>query len=156
MPHKVEISDKTYEDLKEFCNLNNLKIGQFADKLIRDGLMIEMYGDVPFTNYKRPTQDQVEAVKTVMVKLKEQENPEAEAEIMDSGDIMFGNQDDVAEAIDKETKDRMIEAMEKVEAEHPQTYITNQEGEKEIQKEMLKQLGVPDKVVNKITRRRLK
>jgi len=156
MPHKVEISDKTYEDLKEFCNLNDLKIGQFADKLIHDGLMIEMYGDVPFTNYKRPAQDQVEAVKTVMVKLKEQENPEAEAEIMDSGDIMFGNQDDVAEAIDKETKDRMIETMEKVEAEHPQTYITNQEGEKEIQKEMLKQLGVPDKVVNKITRRRLK
>lgn len=156
MPHKVEISDKTYEDLKEFCNLNDLKIGQFADKLIREGLMIEMYGDVPFTNYKRPTQDQVEAVKTVMVKLKEQENPEAETEIMDSGDIMFGNQDGVAEAIDKETKDRMIEVMEKIEAEHPQTYITNQEGEKEIQKEMLKQLGVPDKVVNKITRRRLK
>lgn len=156
MPHKVEISDKTYEDLKEFCNLNDLKIGQFADKLIHDGLMIEMYGDVPFTNYKRPAQDQAEAVKTVMVKLKEQENPEAEAEIMDSGDIMFGNQDDVAEAIDKETKDRMIETMEKVEAEHPQAYITNQEGEKEIQKEMLKQLGVPDKVVNKITRRRLK
>ena len=50
----------------------------------------------------------------------------------------------------------MIETMEKVEAEHPQTYITNQEGEKEIQKEMFKQLGVPDKVVNKITRRRLK
>jgi len=156
MPHKVEISDKTYEDLKEFCNLNDLKIGQLADKLIREGLMIEMYGDVPFTNYKRPTQDQVEAVKTVMAKLKEQENPEAEAEIMDSGDIMFGNQDGVAEAIDKETKDRMIGVMEKIEAEHPQTYITNQEGEKEIQKEMLKQLGVPDKVVNKITRRRLK
>jgi hypothetical protein len=58
--------------------------------------------------------------------------------------------------IDKETKAQMIEAMEKVEAEHPQTYITSQEGEKEIQKEMLKQLGVPDKVVNKITRRRLK
>ena len=65
---------------------------------------------------------------------------------------MFGNQDGVAEAIDKGTKDRMIEAMEKVEAEHPQTYITSQEGEKEIQKEMLKQLGVPDKVVNKITK----
>ena len=156
MPHKVEISDKTYDDLKEFCSLNDLKIGQFADKLIRDGLMMEMYGDVPFTNYKRPAQDQVEAVKTVMVKLKEQENPEAETEIMDSGDVMFGNQDGVAEAIDKETKDRMIGVMEKIEAEHPQTYITNQEGKKEIQKEMLKQLGVPDKVVNKITKRRLK
>ena len=85
-------------------------------------------------------------------------------------------------AIDKETKTQMIEAIEKVEAEHPQTYITNQEGEKEIQKEMLKQLGtisasdiedyvseskkmqeaaleqagVPAKVINKITKRRLK
>lgn len=173
MPHKVEISDKTYEDLKEFCSLNDLKIGQFADKLIRDGLMIEMYGDVPFTNYRIKLPQEIkaieakgtlnkdgtfeqEAVKTVMAKLKERENPEAEAEIMDSGDIMFGNQDGVAGAIDKETKDRMVEVMEKVEAEHPQTYITNQEGEKEIQKEMLKQLGVPDKVVNKITKRRLK
>jgi hypothetical protein len=233
MPHKIEISDKTYEDLKEFCSLNGLKIGQYADKLIHDGLMIEMYGDVPFTNYMKPAQGQAEAVKTVMAKLKEQESPEAETKTMDSGDIMFGNQDDVAEAIDKhmgeivgfkwegaggpdilltrkeliekeiqketlnkgetiekekdkpideETKAQMIETMEKVEAEHPQTYITNQDGEKEIQKEMLKQLGtisasdiedyvseskkmqeaaleqagVPTKVINKITKRRLK
>ena len=139
MPHKVEISDKTYEDLKEFCNLNDLKIGQLADKLIRDGLMIEMYGDVPFTNYHiKPPQE----IKTIEVK----------------GTL---NKDGIFEQekvkpIDEETKAQMIETMEKVEAEHPQTYITNQEGEKEIQKEMLKQLGVPDKVVNKITRRRLK
>ena len=121
MPHKVEISDKTYEDLKEFCVLNDLKIGQYADKLIRDGLMIEMYGDVPFTNYRvKPTQE----MKVIEVK-----------------------------EVPKET---LIEKMEEVEAEHPQTYITSPEGEKEIQKEMLKQIGVPDKVVNKITRRRLK
>jgi hypothetical protein len=72
--------------------------------------------------------------------------------------------------------------MEKIETRHPKTYITSQEGEKEIHKEMLKQLGtisasdiedyvseskkmqeaaleqagVPAKVINKITRRRLK
>jgi DNA topoisomerase VI subunit B len=139
MPHKVEISDKTYEDLKEFCNLNDLKIGQLADKLIREGLIIEMYGDVPFTNYhiKLPQE-----IKTIEVK----------------GTL---NKDGIFEQegvkpIDEETKAQMIETMEKVEAEHPQTYITNPEGEKEIQKEMLKQLGVPDKVVSKITRRRLK
>ena len=158
MPHKIEISDKTYEDLKEFCSLNNLKIGQYADKLIHDGLMIEMYGDVPFTNYR--------------VKIKETFPPEK------FRDLYMAD----PKPIDKETKDHIIEVMERVEAEHPQTYITNQDGEKEIQKEMLKQIGtisasdiegyvselkkmqeaaleqagVPAKVINKITKRRLK
>lgn len=151
MPHKVEISDKTYEELKEFCSLNDLKIGQFADKLIRDGLMIEMYGDVPFTDYRRPPEIKSVPVPDYSLAVPKEE---VEAVAMDppSGLPVGG----VFEAIDKETKDRMIEVMEKVETEHPQTYITNQEGEKEIQKEMLKQLGVPDKVVNKITKRRLK
>lgn len=53
MPHKIEISDKTYEELKEYCTLNKLKIGQYADKLVHEGLMIEMYGDTPFTDYRR-------------------------------------------------------------------------------------------------------
>ena len=145
MPHKVEISDKTYEELKEFCSLNDLKIGQFADKLIRDGLMIEMYGDVPFTNYRKPIQETT---------IEEFEKGFKNAIV--EGESNYLVNENGIKAIDKETKDCMIETMEKVEAEHPQTYITNQEGEKEIQKEMLKQLGVPDKVVNKITRRRLK
>ena len=151
MPHKVERSDKTYEDLKEFCSLNDLKIGQFADKLIRDGLMIEMYGDVPFTNYRRPPE--IESVPVPDYSLVvPKEKVEVVAMDPPSGLPVGG----VFEIIDKETKDRMIGVMEKIEAEHPQTYITNQEGEKEIQKEILKQLGVPTKVTNKITKRRLK
>ena len=151
MPHKVEISDKTYEDLKEFCSLNGLKIGQLADKYIRDGLMMEMYGDVPFTDYRRPQEIKSVPVSDYSLAVPKEE---VEAVAMDppSGLPAGG----VFEAIDKETKDSMIEVMEKFEAEHPQTYITNQDGEKEIQKEMLKQLGVPNKVVNKITKRRLK
>ena len=195
MPHKVEISDKTYEDLKEFCSLNNLKIGQFADKLIHDGLMIEMYGDVPFTNYRMPKREEIvelvreaemnsypiseetsgktraaQAVKDVIEQFKNtaeifetmqkkapQENipPEIAQVVQDHWFEMIDDGEKI-KPIDKETKAQMIEAMEKVEAEHPQTYITSQEGEKEIQKEMLKQLGIPDKVVNKITKRRLK
>ena len=181
MPHKIEISDKTYEDLREFCRLNDLKIGQFADKLIREGLMIEMYGDVPFTNYRKPVQDQAGAVKTAMVRLKEQESPEAETKIMDSGDIMFGNQDDVAEAIDKHMGE--IVGFKREGAGGPDILLTRKELiEKENQKETLKQVGtisasdiedyvsemkrmqeaaleharVPAKVINKITRRRLK
>ena len=150
MPHKVEISDKTYEDLKGFCNLNDLKMGQFADKLIRDGLMMEMYGDVPFTNYRRAPEIESVPVPDYSLTVPKEE---VEAVAMDppSGLPVGG----VFEIIDKETKAHTNEVMEKVEAEHPQTYITSQEGEKEIQKEMLKQL-VPDKVVNKIIKRRLK
>ena len=151
MPHKIEISDKTYELLKDFCTLNKLKIGQYTDKLIYDALMIEMYGDVPFMDYKKPRE-----IKSVPVPDYSLTVPKEEVEpvVMDppSGLPVGG----VFEPIDKETKAHMIEAMEKFEAEHPQTYITSQEGEKEIQKEMLKQLGVPDKVVKKITKRRLK
>ena len=131
MPHKVEISDKTYEDLKEFCSLNNLKIGQFADKLIRDGLMIEMYGDVPFTNYRKPAQE----ITTIEVKT---ECPK----------------------IDEETKLEALEELEKPIFLNP--YI-NSDSTVEIEKfckklteDTLKEIGIPDKVANKITKRRLK
>lgn len=194
MPHKVEISDKTFEDLRDFCKLNDLKIGQYADKLIRDGLMIEMYGDVPFMNYRKPSEiksmpvkeyglstpkDEAIPIETpkpegklmylepqkveipVPDKLKKQEDiPPEIQKVIDEHfwDMLEDKKPDEPKYLEpsEETKARMIEAMEKIEAEHPQTYITNQEGEKEIQKEMLKQLGVPDKVVNKITKRRLK
>ena len=159
MPHKIEISDKTYDCLKEYCILNKLKIGQYTDKLIYDSLMLEMYGDVPFTNYRVKQPPREEIVKLVKeaesnsVPIKE--NP---GETTPAAQVVKDVIKDFAKVkpIDEETKAQMIEAMEKVEAGHPQTYITNQDGEKEIQKEMLKQLGVPDKVVNKITRRRLK
>ena len=120
MPHKVEISDKTYEKLREYCELNDLKIGQLADKFIYDSLMIELYGDVPFTNYRKPVQE----IKAIEVKGTLNKDGTFEQESV--------------KPIDEETKAQMIEVI------------------KEIQKEMLKQLGVPDKVVNRITKRRLK
>ena len=177
MPHKIEISDKTYGDLREFCSLNGLKIGQYADKLIHDGLMIEMYGDVPFTNYRRPPE--IESVPVPDYSLAvPKEDVGAVAMDHPSGLPVAG----AFKAIDKGTKGRVIEEMEKIETRHPKTYITSQEGEKEIRKEMLKQIGtisasdiedyvseskkmqeaaleqagVPAKVINKITKRRLK
>lgn len=131
MPHKVEISDKTYEDLKEFCSLNNLKIGQFADKLIRDGLMIEMYGDVPFTNYRKPAQE----ITAIEVKT---EYPK----------------------IDEETKLEALKELEEPIFLNP--YINSgstveiEKFCKKLREDTLKEIGIPDKVVNKITKRRLK
>ena len=127
MPHKIDISDKTYDRLKEYCTLNNLRIGQFADKLIFDGLMIEIYGDVPFTNYKKPPKKEMVEI-PVPDELKKQEPPPPESR----------------EVID----DRFWEMLDDKKKE--------EEPKPEPVKETLKQAGVPTKVVNKITKRRLK
>lgn len=140
MPHKVEISDKTYEDLKEFCNLNDLKIGQYADKLIREGLMIEMYGDVPFTNYRKPPKEMVEI--PVPDKLKEQEDIPPE----------------IQKVVDEHFWD-MLEDKKPDEPKYlePSEEVVNETKERIEQiEETMRQVGVPDKVVNKITKRRLK
>ena len=136
MPHKVEITDRTFEDLREFCKLNDLKIGQFADKLIREGLMIEMYGDVPFTNYRvnLPKEEIVALVKetesnSVPIKKKTGETTPAAQAVKD-----------------------VIKDFEKLADE----FETKQSEESTNLEKTLKESGVPDKVVSKITRRRLK
>ena len=134
MPHKVEISDKTFEKLKEYCSINDLKIGQYADKLIYDGLMIEMYGDVPFTTYKKPPQEMVEIPfpKEIIEKFPPEKFEEEYIQ--------------QPEPVTEETK--FIEA-----PPVPEDVI---ERKKTLDKEFLENAGIPTKVVNKITKRRLK
>lgn len=131
MPHKIEITDRTYEKLKEFCSLNDLKIGQYADKLIFDGLMIEMYGDVPFTDYRK------KIVKEFPVEQFEKEYMQQPAPITAD-----------------ETEDSKEEEVKPVEAPPiPEEII---ERKKVLDKELLENVGVPEKVIKKITKRRLK
>ena len=131
MSHKIEITDRTYEKLKEYCSLNDLKIGQYADKLIFDGLMIEMYGDVPFADYKR------KIVKEFPVEQFEKEYMQQPATITDD-----------------ETEDAKEEEVKPIEAPPiPEEII---ERKKALDKEFLENAGVPEKVIRKINKRRLK
>lgn len=140
MPHKVEISDKTYDRLKEFCDLNDLKIGQLADKLIYDGLMIEMYGDVPFTNYKRKIKEEFPPEKFEQEYLAQPEP----IKIVEAPQV--NPEETTAYWVKKEMEKEMEETL-KIPKE-----VFNQEK----RDETLKEAGVPTKVVNKITKRRLK
>ena len=146
MSHKVEISDKTYDDLKEFCSLNGLKIGQLADKYIRDGLMMEMYGDVPFTNYRKPSPE----VKGQMIETEETLIEDAVNENLNEiigfkwegagGPDVLLTRGDLAhrrELVVVGLDDNEFESVKKAE-------------------ETLKNNGVPSKVIKKITKRRLK
>lgn len=151
MPHKIEISDKTYEDLKEFCRLNDLKIGQFADKLIRDGLMIEMYGDVPFTNYRKPVSEAKEIPVTEVFKVMEEKAPQEDI----PPEIAQVVQDNWFEMLGEDEKiDQDQEKVQYIEAPPiPEDVI---ERKKALDKEFLENIGMPAKVINKITKRRLK
>ena len=151
MPHKVEITDKTYEDLKEFCSLNDLKIGQFADKLIRDGLMIEMYGDVPFTDYRKPVSEVKEIPVTEVFKAMEEKAPQEDI----PPEIAQVVQDHWFEMLGEDEKiDQDQEKVQYIEAPPiPEDVI---ERKKALDKEFLENIGVPTKVINKITKRRLK
>ena len=131
MPHKVEISDKTFERLKEYCSLNDLKIGQYADKLIYDGLMIEMYGDVPFTTYKVNVSKPIESIVVNGVLTKD-----GEFKIKEEKEI----------PVPKEITQEFS----------PEKFRLECLQEPLLPKEALKEAGVPDKVVRKITKRRLK
>ena len=152
MPHKIEISDKTFDRLKEYCSLNDLKIGQYADKLIYDGLMIEMYGDVPFTTYRKPPQEMVEISfpKEIIEKFPPEKFEEEYTQ--KPGPITEELKEKYEEFDEVERMTRQREK-EKEDAEKVKQSIQEAIAEGE---EKLKQAGVPDKVVRKITKRRLK
>lgn len=132
MSHKVEISDKTFEKLKEYCSINDLKVGQFADKLIFDGLMIEMYGDVPFTNYR--------------IKIKEVFPPEKFKELytINPEPVKTNSTDDTNE----QNEVKFIEG-----PPIREEFIKEKE---KLEEKILEEVGVPKKVMNRITKRRLK
>ena len=168
MPHKIEISDKTFEKLKEYCQLNNLKIGQKADKLIYDGLMLEMYGDVPFTNYHIKPQQEVPVVE---VKGTLNEDGTFEQEMVEKAvdehlnDIVgfkwegAGGPDVILtrrEIPEMRAFHKKIDEMAENVAEDRQAVVEKIVEMTPVHKETLKESGVPDKVINRITKRRLK
>lgn len=45
----VEIENKLYSEIKEYCKLNGLVIKDFINKLLKKAFTIEKYGDKPFS-----------------------------------------------------------------------------------------------------------
>lgn len=44
----ISIDEKLYSDIKEYCELNGLKITEFVESLLRKTFTLEKFGDVPF------------------------------------------------------------------------------------------------------------
>ena len=153
MPHKIEISDKTFEKLKEYCQLNGLKIGQEADKLVYDGLMMEMYGDVPFTAYKKPVKDE-NGLETVAEAVDEHLDDIVGFKWEGAGgpDVILTRR----ELPEMRAFQKKIDEMAENVAADRQAVVEKIVEMTPVHKETLKESGVPDKVINRITKRRLK
>ena len=46
MPN-VNVEDKLYREIKEYCRLNKLTIGAFVNDLLRKNFMVEKYDEMP-------------------------------------------------------------------------------------------------------------
>ena len=44
----TKIDDKLYQDIKQFCILNRIKINGFINELLKNAFNREKYGDTPF------------------------------------------------------------------------------------------------------------
>ena len=58
----VQIEDKLYNDIKEYCKLNKLKIGSFINEILKKSFLVEKYGDTPFTNFNKKTVGNIEEI----------------------------------------------------------------------------------------------
>lgn len=50
MGHRIQIDDILYKEITEYCKLNNEKINDFCQRILKKQLLIEKYGDTPFGN----------------------------------------------------------------------------------------------------------
>ena len=48
MSHSITIDDKLYNEIKDYCNLNNLKVSTLCSDLLKKALNELKYGDIPF------------------------------------------------------------------------------------------------------------
>lgn len=48
----ISISEQLYNDIKEYCKLNNLKINVFINELLSKSFIIEKHGESPFDKFK--------------------------------------------------------------------------------------------------------
>lgn len=48
MSHSISINDKLYSEIKEYCDLNKIKVSSFCEEMLKKDLNEAKYGDIPF------------------------------------------------------------------------------------------------------------
>ena len=89
----MEIDKKLYEDIKAYCKLNNLKVGEYVNGLLKKAFMEDKYGASPFERFGRKMLDGMkEAEETEAQIAKEMEEKGLEPVSME--DLIFDESDE--------------------------------------------------------------
>ena len=52
MAKTIAINEDLYNEISEYCKLNKITIKDFSEKALKNSLMLEKYGDIPFGGFK--------------------------------------------------------------------------------------------------------
>lgn len=61
----MEIDKKLYNEINEYCKLNNLKTRDFIHKILKEGFMKEKYGESPFIKVQMTKSAEAEACEKI-------------------------------------------------------------------------------------------
>lgn len=70
--HSVQILSDLYDEIKEFCDLNDLKTNKFINDLLKNAFMKEKYGESPFVDWNtdiKPIEETIEKVNTEIAEI---------------------------------------------------------------------------------------
>ena len=97
----MELDKELYQEIKEYCTLNNLKPREYITKLLRDAFNRDKYGDKPAIF--KPKKEKI-----IEIPIEKEQNTTSEKEIK--------------ETILKNEKEDSLEVAEKVEKEEEVVY----------------------------------
>ena len=63
----MQIDKKLYDEINEYCKLNNLKTRDFIHKILKDGFFKEKYGESPFFFKKENKNELKEIEKDIQI-----------------------------------------------------------------------------------------
>ena len=62
----MEIDKKLYADIKEYCQLNGLKVKDFINDTLKRAFMAEKYGKTPFVGNRKFEQEVEKEIRTII------------------------------------------------------------------------------------------
>ena len=69
MAHSISIKNETYHRIKEYCDINGLRINETVNEILHNALMTLLYGDIPFGvigNSGKQQESEVKEIETIV------------------------------------------------------------------------------------------
>ena len=100
----MQLDNKLYNEIKEYCELNGLKTRDFIHRILKDAFLREKYGDTPFGRKNTDMSEHNENMTGNLVISKNSEK-EKRAEVLESVDVFGRMEESEAPVQENENED---------------------------------------------------